>query len=151
MGSNTAHGLPYPVGTDRVMDGDNAIQALAETLDTKLLQDTGNMTPAAAGFVVASSLWTGLTGTCRRKNGTVSLAFNIVCHSDFDPGNIVNQNAVTIPTGWKPFLYASLTTATTGPGLFWYASGSGSAIVLAAVANPFNADNTMSMAGSWQV
>ena len=33
MGSTTKKGLPYPIGTDRVMDGDNAIQALAEAVD----------------------------------------------------------------------------------------------------------------------
>jgi hypothetical protein len=36
MGSQTPHGYPYPVGTDRVMDGDNAIQALAEAVDAHL-------------------------------------------------------------------------------------------------------------------
>ena len=34
MGSVTAKGYPYPVGTDRVSDGDNAIQALATAADT---------------------------------------------------------------------------------------------------------------------
>lgn len=34
MATQTAHGFPYPVGTDRVMDGDNAMQALAEKIDT---------------------------------------------------------------------------------------------------------------------
>jgi hypothetical protein len=34
MGSTTPHGLPFPVGTDRVMDGDNAIEALARAADT---------------------------------------------------------------------------------------------------------------------
>jgi hypothetical protein len=29
----TANGLPYPVGTDLVRDGDNAIRALAEAID----------------------------------------------------------------------------------------------------------------------
>lgn len=34
MGGTTANGkLPYPVGTDRVMDGDNAMQSLAEAVD----------------------------------------------------------------------------------------------------------------------
>lgn len=33
MGSQTAHGFPYPVGTDLLADGDNAIQALAEAVD----------------------------------------------------------------------------------------------------------------------
>src|SRR5262245_7444184 len=37
MGSTTpVLALPYPVGTDRVMDGDNAIQALAEAVEAKL-------------------------------------------------------------------------------------------------------------------
>lgn len=37
MGSTTTHGFPFPVGTDRVMDGDNAIQALAQYTDDYLL------------------------------------------------------------------------------------------------------------------
>lgn len=37
MAGTTTNGLPYPTGTDRVMDGDNAIQALAEEVD----KDTG--------------------------------------------------------------------------------------------------------------
>jgi hypothetical protein len=32
----TARGYPYPVGTDRVMDGDNAIKALADKVDQRL-------------------------------------------------------------------------------------------------------------------
>jgi hypothetical protein len=31
----TGHGYPYPVGTDRVMDGDDAIHALATAVDTQ--------------------------------------------------------------------------------------------------------------------
>lgn len=36
MPANTAKGWPYPVGTDRVADGDDAIKALAEKLDALL-------------------------------------------------------------------------------------------------------------------
>lgn len=36
MGSQTAKGYPYPLGTDRVMDGDDAIKALAEAVDGKI-------------------------------------------------------------------------------------------------------------------
>lgn len=35
-GSTPVYGFPYPVGTDRVQDGDNAIQALAEALESRL-------------------------------------------------------------------------------------------------------------------
>jgi hypothetical protein len=34
--ATTAHGYPYPVGTDRVMDGDDVIAALAAAIETKL-------------------------------------------------------------------------------------------------------------------
>lgn len=54
MPDTTAHGLPYPVGTDRVMDGDNAIRALAEALD-----------PAAATTPLAAAAgWTVQTSSC---------------------------------------------------------------------------------------
>lgn len=32
----TSHGYPYPLGTDRVADGDEAIRDLAQAIDTKL-------------------------------------------------------------------------------------------------------------------
>lgn len=37
MATKTANGFPYPVGTDRVMDGDDAIRALAEYTDAKTM------------------------------------------------------------------------------------------------------------------
>lgn len=36
MPANTTRGWPYPLGTDRVMDGDDAIRAIAEKLDAVL-------------------------------------------------------------------------------------------------------------------
>lgn len=36
MPSTTPKGFPFPVGTDRVMDGDDAIQALAEFIDARV-------------------------------------------------------------------------------------------------------------------
>ena len=56
MGSTTPHGLPYPVGTDRIMDGDNAIQALAEAVDTALWS-------GAAPGAPAPGIWAAATGT----------------------------------------------------------------------------------------
>lgn len=56
MGSSTAHGFPYPVGTDRVMDGDNAMQALAEQVDAQLY--AGAAAPGSA-----PGLWLPATGT----------------------------------------------------------------------------------------
>lgn len=36
MPATTPKGYPYPLGTDRVMDGDDAIHALATAVDTRL-------------------------------------------------------------------------------------------------------------------
>lgn len=36
MPASTPHGYPYPLGTDRVMDGDDAIHNLATAVDTQL-------------------------------------------------------------------------------------------------------------------
>lgn len=36
MPANTPKGYPYPLGTDRVTDGDDAIHSLATAVDTKL-------------------------------------------------------------------------------------------------------------------
>ena len=33
--ASTPSGLPYPVGTDKVVDGDNAIKALAEAIEAR--------------------------------------------------------------------------------------------------------------------
>src|SRR5262245_26911746 len=38
--ANTANGFPYPLGTDKVMDGDNVIQALAQKCDDELYGGT---------------------------------------------------------------------------------------------------------------
>lgn len=50
MGSTTSKGYPYPVGTDRVMDGDDAIKSLAEKVDAALgVQAAGQVScPVAA-------------------------------------------------------------------------------------------------------
>lgn len=50
MGSTTVDGLPYPVGTDRVMDGDDAMKALAEALtgrSARVATGSGSITGAA--------------------------------------------------------------------------------------------------------
>lgn len=52
MPSNTPNGLPYPVGTDRVADGDNAIRALAEAVDP-FAGDTGWITVGSGGSAPA--------------------------------------------------------------------------------------------------
>lgn len=56
MGSTTSKGYPFPVGTDRVMDGDDAIQALAEAINGDALftkaTTVGHSLPAGANTEV---------------------------------------------------------------------------------------------------
>lgn len=58
--ASTPKGYPYPVGTDRVADGDDAIKSLAEFVDVRLgLAASGFFTSAAAassGAVVATAI-----------------------------------------------------------------------------------------------
>jgi hypothetical protein len=54
MSGNTSGGLPYATGTDKVRDGDNAIQSLAEALDRRGMAQRVErrsvaVTPNAAG------------------------------------------------------------------------------------------------------
>jgi hypothetical protein len=55
----TAGGLPYPVGTDKVVNGDDAIKALAQTTDDRLLF-AGYLRARAAGpsSGIAAGAWT---------------------------------------------------------------------------------------------
>ena len=56
MGSVTSLGYPYPIGTDRVMDGDNAIQALAERINS-------HVGVLASGVVPVTIATAGTVGT----------------------------------------------------------------------------------------
>jgi hypothetical protein len=50
MGTTTK-GIPYPEGTDRVMDGDNAMQAIAVKVDELLPRTlTGTSTTDSSGY-----------------------------------------------------------------------------------------------------
>lgn len=58
--ANTPGGLPYPVGTDFVADGDNAIRALADKLDAVLMYaGTLRANQTSAGGV-GSGVWSKL-------------------------------------------------------------------------------------------
>lgn len=48
--ATTANGLPYPIGTDLVVNGDDAIKALAEALDTTLLTAYSTWVPTFTGY-----------------------------------------------------------------------------------------------------
>lgn len=71
MATTPVLALPYPIGTDRIMDGDNVIQALAERIEARLPRGymqradlTANLGPFAtrgdaAGLTMTVSLTAG--------------------------------------------------------------------------------------------
>jgi hypothetical protein len=59
MPGNTAHSYPYPLGTDRVMDGDDSIKNLANAIETKC---------------AASASGTAVTPACIALNTPVSVS-----------------------------------------------------------------------------
>lgn len=118
--AGTIGGLPYPTGTDKVVDGDDAIRALATAVDRNPLAAAyaANrvLVPFAAGWadvsagnplaVFAASGWVTLDGRVIRNSGS-SLIIG------------------TIPAGYRPpvqllFIMGSYNgaAATAGPGLF---------------------------------
>jgi hypothetical protein len=153
----TTNGLPYPEGSDRVADGDNAIRALAEAVDKKAVYgvDTGFISLASAGFVVASSNWASLSGTCRRRNGFVAIAGSIVNKVAIGGGNITNLSMIVVPAGWRPYLNSPLSSMSAGPGHFSYASGGGTGtagtIYLSATAASISANQTLTFGGLWMM
>lgn len=52
--ATTANGLPYPVGTDHVIDGDDAIKALAEKLDLLMLRTWTPYTPTFVNLTLGN-------------------------------------------------------------------------------------------------
>jgi hypothetical protein len=57
MPSTTPNGLPYPIGTDRVMDGDDAIKSLATAVDVGVLTQTGPTALVANGVSSGAVTW----------------------------------------------------------------------------------------------
>lgn len=61
MPANTAHGFPYPLGTDPISDGDDQIKALAEAVDLAVYSAPFWKGYQAAGILMATNttiLWT---------------------------------------------------------------------------------------------
>jgi hypothetical protein len=151
MGGTTPNGLPFPTGEDRVMDGDNAIEALARAIDTKALLsgDSGDVSPATAGFVVVAP-FTALSGWMRRRNGIVQVSMAVNAGSAITAGNITNINMVSIPVGWRPKDRASMSTTSAGPVVAVYANSQGF-IVLSATASAVSAGSPITCSGMWFV
>lgn len=100
--------IPYPVGTDRVADGDNAMQAIAErvalisnALPRGLIGTAvaGASTPSGTAQVAALAAFTTTeardffaTITCRGKSGTAGCGFSF----DVKVNNVIVSSFIAV-------------------------------------------------------
>ena len=54
--TTSAKNLPYPLGTDRLMDGDDAIHSLAAAVDNMVQTGLVTLTPVTANVVVTATV-----------------------------------------------------------------------------------------------
>jgi hypothetical protein len=98
MPANTTKGYPYPVGTDRLMDGDDAIKALAEAVNTK------------AGTLTAGILTVPVT-----VNGTnYQVAVTFPVGRFVNPPRVVCSTVGTSPANTQCCLYQNIAPTATG-------------------------------------
>jgi len=95
MATTPIYGWPYPVGTDRVMDGDNAIAALAQAIETTLSNVLGAMLPivkrstASLATTTVDQVVPGLTATITTAKAgymVVIVGLDVVFTSGADVG-----------------------------------------------------------------
>ena len=99
MPANTPKGYPYPLGTDRLMDGDDSIHNLATAVDT-------NLGVAASGIVTSPPFPGVADGTC-----SIAVTFPV---GRFTAVPVVTVTAV----GSGPFMTSVLSTTTAGVTLY---------------------------------
>lgn len=93
MGSTTTKGYPFPVGTDRVMDGDDAIKALAEKVDTQL-----GSTASGATNVTTTAADVAATTAVTFPVGRFAVPPVIVCQWAASMGNNASQYQINWPS-----------------------------------------------------
>jgi hypothetical protein len=147
MGGTTTHGLPYPTGTDLIMNGDNAMQALAEAIDAKTLTAPGVLTLAAAGFTPAAN-FTGMVGAVIRRGGFVGMTCTaLVSTLALAAGDMGNVVCLNVPAGYQPLVTAPITSGATGPGLWGHVING--TVILSASGTAVGAGQTISLTGLW--
>lgn len=126
--TSTPWSIPYPVGTDRVMDGDNAMQAIADRLHLLLNQ---NITKAAVSTATTPiGTWTAGGSMVYFRAGWTQLFIDTVKASWG-----AAEGVLTIPSGYRPTLfnvYGAVIVRDTGAITGVYASVDGALRTLVA-------------------
>jgi len=108
-GTTTPLAFPYPTGTDRVADGDNAIQALAEKVDDYFV-GTSAVVALNPGF---DSVGNGLYVV--RRGAMVYLNVQLHCNTTVGPG----YSFAFIPAAYLPFQNVVFPAFTQDKTLHW--------------------------------
>jgi hypothetical protein len=151
MGAMTPNGLPYPTGGDLIMDGDNAMEALARAVDTKALLtgDSGVVSGASQGFA-AHTNFNSLGGNVQRRNGLVVVGLDFRTALAQNAGNVGNVACIVIPSGWRPKVRTGIGSGSIGPVCVFSVDPNGY-IYLCATASAISANGQLSATGMWMV
>lgn len=106
MPGTTSKGFPYPLGTEPVADGDDAIKNLAQSVDSKV----GVLASGLASVVLSSQIQNSITVTF--PAGRFVAAPNVVATSE--SGNYVAMS--TSPTTTNVLIWASSKTGVSSSG-----------------------------------
>jgi hypothetical protein len=90
----TAHGLPYPEGTDPVTDGAQAIEDLATALDDMIDGDNAGVTYATNAAAPGAG-----AAYVTRSGGVGFASLDVTTSAGFSSG----VTFLTLPAGYRPF------------------------------------------------
>lgn len=133
---DTVAGLPYPVGTDELRLGADALEELARALAPVTLEDASTMTSGGSWQVLSftqyrAGLLTHIVGTVKRTGTALTVPAN---------GNVGNQDVGHITSGFgggdgaqKPYATTAIGSGSTGRLAQWNITPAGE-IVLCSVA-----------------
>jgi hypothetical protein len=129
------------------MNGDNAMQALAEAVDAKTLASTGAITMAAAGFTAASG-FTGMAGAVLKRGGLVTMSCTaLVSTNALAAGDMGNVVCLNVPAAYQPLVPAPILSGAAGPGLWGHVINL--TVILSASGTAVSAAQTISLVGVW--
>jgi len=121
MPSSTAKGFPYPVGTDLLADGDNAIQSLAEAVDSKV----GAMATGQVVIAITATT-TPMSATVTFPAGRFTAAPRVLCTAEFNSPNLMSPaTANGITTTGAVIWISRLSGGNTGYQVSWLAIQNG--------------------------
>jgi hypothetical protein len=124
----TPGGLPYPLGTDLVVNGDDAIKALATALDTRL--------PVGAGTSAAFVPWLG--------NLPNIVAAKVICHAAVATTDVNGVINVSFPTPFTTAVLYVAGTTRSGSANNPVVNGGGSTLATVPLIWPGNGNTSIS-------